>query len=68
MTGINRKKHMEDINDFIQPVAKRRFISTNEPEFLDHTLQSADPNRLGAIFKGYFAGNPPPVLSRVDAR
>lgn len=64
--GVIRKKHFDETNDFMQPTIKRRFIS-NESDFIDN-LAAEDPNRLGNVFKGYFAGNPPPMLSRLDAR
>lgn len=66
---ILRKKQFDDTNDFVQqPLPpKRRFIS-NEPDFMDN-LDGDDPNNpMRNVFKGYFAGNPPPMLNRLDAR
>lgn len=61
-----RKKPFNDPNEFIQPVAKRRFIP-NEHEFIEN-LDNDDPNRMPNVFKGYFASNPPPMLNRLDTR
>lgn len=51
---------------------KRRFIAPPEQEILTNgggELHQVEQNRARPIFKGYFAGNPPPpMLSRVDAR
>ncbi|KAJ3653454.1 hypothetical protein Zmor_012704 [Zophobas morio] len=50
---------------------KRRFITPPEPEIITNgDLHPVDANRMRPqVFKGYFAGNPPPpILSRADAR
>lgn len=57
--------HFDKTVEFGPPLAKRRFLADEQPEFLNGGLTS---DRHLPIFKGYFAGNPPPMLGRVDAR
>lgn len=49
------------------PLVKRRLAAAAE-ELLSRDCH-LEPDRSRGVFKGYFAGSPPPgVLSRVDAR
>ncbi|XP_044266760.1 zinc finger CCCH domain-containing protein 10-like isoform X1 [Tribolium madens] len=69
--GLHRRNPIsyDEYEDCGLQLPKRRFIA--EPEILTNggELHSVEPNRVRAVFKGYFAGNPPPpMLSRVDAR
>lgn len=35
---------------------------------VENGISSMDPSRNRTVFKGYFAGSPPALLGRVDAR
>lgn len=48
---------------------KRRFLqAATEADVIENTVSALDPNRNRAVFKGYYAGSPPALLGRVDAR
>lgn len=59
---------LESINEFGPSLPKRRFLQAAEAEVIENGLHSTDPTRNRAVFKGYYAGSPPAVLGRVDAR
>lgn len=67
--ALHRRNNInyDEFDNEYEPMPKRRFI---EHEILTSSeLQSLESGRIRPIFKGYFAGNPPPsMLSRVDAR
>lgn len=54
--------------DFEPPLPKRRFIQTSDASVLENEIHINGLVRSRGVFKGYFAGNPPAVLGRVDAR
>lgn len=58
----------ESYNDYGPPLPKRRFIQANDVDHLENGIHLNGIGRTRGIFKGYFAGNPPAVLSGVDAR
>lgn len=66
--GIHRRNGVsyDEYQDSGLPLAKRRFAVAEE--ILNRELQ-LEADRIRPVFKGYFAGNPPPgVLNRVDTR
>ncbi|XP_030754851.1 zinc finger CCCH domain-containing protein 10-like [Sitophilus oryzae] len=67
--GFLSRRNGIDFSEYSEsglPLAKRRFIAAEE--MLNRELQ-LEADRIRPVFKGYFAGTPPPgVLDRVDAR
>ncbi|CAG9832441.1 unnamed protein product [Diabrotica balteata] len=69
LRGVFRRNGItfDDYKDEGPPVVKRRFITTQEPEIVACDIVETSTTR--PLFKGYFAGNPPPpMLTRADAR
>ncbi|KAL1514164.1 hypothetical protein ABEB36_003469 [Hypothenemus hampei] len=68
LNGIHRRNGIsyDEYQDSGLPLAKRRFAAAEE--MLNRELQ-LEADRTRPVFKGYFAGSPPPgVLNRVDTR
>ncbi|XP_068904027.1 zinc finger CCCH domain-containing protein 10-like isoform X1 [Tenebrio molitor] len=68
--GMHRRSNIgyDDFEECGIQLPKRRFIAPPEPELINGDLHSVEANRIRPLFKGYFTGNPPPMLSRADAR
>ncbi|KAF7279448.1 uncharacterized protein LOC143202322 isoform X2 [Rhynchophorus ferrugineus] len=67
LNGLHRRSGVsfDEYKDSGLPLAKRRFAAAEE--LLTRELLEVD--RVRPVFKGYYAGTPPPgVLNRVDAR
>lgn len=70
MLGLSRldTTHFDNFNEFGPTLPKRRFLQTTETDVVENGITSLDPIRNRTVFKGYYAGSPPALLGRVDAR
>lgn len=60
--------HLENFNEFGPTLPKRRFLQPPEMDVIENGVSAIDATRNRTIFKGYYAGSPPALLGRVDAR